>query len=229
MGSGPSWTARMGRGGEEGRIRLGTGRRGEPVAVFGDALKRMSNQLTYLYTDGSRYWYDTRPTVNRLARDRAQNISPEVVNQDIVTRLKKVSRTRDFDGAHVAPLQTSDVIDEPQARVVVLAGAGRTFCAGLDLAGEGEAARLDAAAGSFATHGLAVDGLEHAPVEAGGGRPTPARSVTAISALTYMPQPSAWRLCSSASSAHRSEPTGPASTSGFSTTRHSCEATAGRT
>ena len=29
----------------------------------------MSGQLTYLYSDGSRYWYDTRPTVTKLARD----------------------------------------------------------------------------------------------------------------------------------------------------------------
>lgn len=120
IGSAPSVAAQTVRGVEEVRIRLATVQPGEPVAVFGDALKRMSNQLTYLYTDGSRYWYDTRPTVNRLARDRAQNISPDMVNQEIVARLKKVPRTRDFDGAHVAPLQTSDVIDEPQVRVVVL-------------------------------------------------------------------------------------------------------------
>ncbi|HMN11516.1 MAG TPA: DUF499 domain-containing protein [Bellilinea sp.] len=120
IGSAPSVTAQTVRGVEEVRIRLATLQPGEPIPVFGDAIKRMSNQLTYLYTDGSRYWYDTRPTVNRLARDRAQNISPDVVGQDIVTRLKKVPRSRDFDGAHVAPLHTSDVIDEPQARVVVL-------------------------------------------------------------------------------------------------------------
>lgn len=120
VGSAPSVAAQTVRGVEEVRIRLATVQPGESVPVFGDALRRMSNQLTYLYTDGSRYWYDTRPTVNRLARDRAQNISPDVVNQEIVSRLKKVPRTRDFDGAHVAPLQTSDVIDEPQVRVVVL-------------------------------------------------------------------------------------------------------------
>ncbi len=30
---------------------------------LGDALRRMAGQLTYLYTDGSRYRYDTHPTV----------------------------------------------------------------------------------------------------------------------------------------------------------------------
>jgi len=120
IGSAPSVAAQAVRGVEEVRIRLATVQPGEPIAVFGDALKRMSNQLTYLYTDGSRYWYDTRPTVNRLARDRAQTYPAEVVNQEIVARLRKEGRIRDFDGAHVAPLQTSDIIDEPQVRVVVL-------------------------------------------------------------------------------------------------------------
>ena len=120
VGSAPSVTAQSVRGVEEVRIRLATVQPGEQVAIFGDALKRMSNQLTYLYTDGSRYWYDTCPTVNRLARDRAQIIAEEIVGQEIVTRLKKEPRTRDFDGVHVAPLQSSDVIDEPQTRIVVL-------------------------------------------------------------------------------------------------------------
>ncbi len=122
IGSAPSVAAQTVRGVEKVRIGLATAQPGESLPIFGDALKRMGNQLTYLYTDDSRYryWYDTRPTVNRLARDRAQNISPDVVKQDIVARLKKISRTRDFGGAHVAPLQTSDVIDEPQVRVVVL-------------------------------------------------------------------------------------------------------------
>ena len=61
IGSAPSVTAQSVRGLEEIRVRLGCAQPGEPSAVFGDALRRMSGQLTYLYTDGSRYWYDTRP------------------------------------------------------------------------------------------------------------------------------------------------------------------------
>src|SRR5690606_8419758 len=46
--------------------------------------------------------------------------SADVVNQEIVVRLRKEPPVRDFDGRHVAPLHTSDIIDEPQVRVVVL-------------------------------------------------------------------------------------------------------------
>ena len=120
VGSAPSVAAQTVRGVEEVRIRLATVQPGETGAVFGDALKRMSNQLTYLYTDGNRYWYDTRPTVNRLASDRAQNIPADLVTQEVIARLKKISRSRALPVVHVAPLDSSDVLDEARARVVVL-------------------------------------------------------------------------------------------------------------
>jgi predicted AAA+ superfamily ATPase len=120
IGSAPSVTGMRIRGLEEVRIRLGCAQPGEPAAVFGDALRRMSGLLTYLYTDGTRYWYDTRPTVNKLARDRAQSYSKAEVDAELVERLRRVPKNRDFNAFHVAPPETSDVVDESRARVVVL-------------------------------------------------------------------------------------------------------------
>ena len=120
IGSAPSVAEQRVRGLEEIRLRLGCAQPGEPAAVFGDALRRMGVQLTYLYTDGSRYWYDTRPTVNKLARDRAQSFAREEVNAEIIDRLRAVSKNRDFAAFHVSPPETSDVVDEARARVVVL-------------------------------------------------------------------------------------------------------------
>ncbi len=120
MGSAPSVAAQRVRGLEEARIRLGCAQPGESAPIFGDALRRMSSQLTYLYSDGSRYWYDTRPTVNRLAQDRAQALAPAEVRQEIVNRLQKAPRNRDFAAFHVAPPGSGDVADEDRARIVVL-------------------------------------------------------------------------------------------------------------
>jgi predicted AAA+ superfamily ATPase len=120
IGSAPSVAGQHVRGLEEIRIRLGCAQPGEPAAAFGDALRRMSGALTYLYTDGSRYWYDTRPTVNKLARDRAQAFKAVDVEAAIITRLRKVPKNRDFAAFHVAPPATSDVVDESVVRVVVL-------------------------------------------------------------------------------------------------------------
>ncbi len=121
VGSAPSVAAQSVRGIEEVRIRLATVQPGEQIAVFSDALRRMSNRLTYLYTDGSRYWYDTHPTVNRMAQDRAQNIRADLVDQEAIDRLRAVRfRREDFAAAHIAPQSSEDVADEPRARVVVL-------------------------------------------------------------------------------------------------------------
>ena len=120
IGSAPSVAEMRVRGLEEIRIRFGCAQPGEPAAVFGDALRRMGGQLTYLYTDGSRHWYDTRPTVNKLARDRAQSYSGQEMHAEIVARLRSVPKNRDFAAFHVAPPETSDVVDDDRARVVVL-------------------------------------------------------------------------------------------------------------
>jgi hypothetical protein len=121
VGSAPSVAGQSVRGVEEVRIRLATVQPGEQLAAFNDALRRMGNQLTYLYTDGSRYWYDTRPTVNRMAQDRAQNINPDWVYQEAIGRLRAVKyRREDFAAAHIAPQSSGDVADEWRTRVVVL-------------------------------------------------------------------------------------------------------------
>jgi len=121
VGSAPSVAGQSVRGVEEVRIRLATVQPGEQLAIFNDALRRMSNQLTYLYSDGSRYWYDTRPTVNRMAQDRAQNIHSDSVYQEAIDRLRAVKfRREDFTASHVAPQNSGDVADEWRARVVVL-------------------------------------------------------------------------------------------------------------
>jgi predicted AAA+ superfamily ATPase len=121
IGSAPTAGTQSGRGLEEVRIRLAVAQPGEQIAMFGDALRRLSNQLTYLYGDGGRYWYDTRPTVNRMAQDRAQNYPLDEVHGEIVDRLRAIKPSRDqFPLAHIAPLGSADISDEPRARVVVL-------------------------------------------------------------------------------------------------------------
>ncbi len=115
------------RGMEEGRVCLGVVQPGENVAVFTDALRRMGNSLTYLYSDGSRYWYDTHPTVNRLAQERASSVKPHEADTELMNRLRKIQLPRgDIRGVHAAPESSADVGDDPTVRIVVLP-PGRTY------------------------------------------------------------------------------------------------------
>jgi len=124
IGSAPSVSAQKARGVEEVRIKLGCVQPGESPAVFGDALRRLSEELTYLYSDASRYWFDTHPTIARIASDRAAlyERTPNLVEDEIVRRIRtSVGRERgEFVAVHVIPVNSGDVPDEPCARLVIL-------------------------------------------------------------------------------------------------------------
>ncbi|OAT81704.1 Swt1 family HEPN domain-containing protein [Desulfotomaculum copahuensis] len=125
MGSAPAAAApgqkSRQQGLEEVRIKLGCVQPGESPGTFGDALRRLGEQLTYLYTNEKRYWFDTRPSVNRIAADRAERIDPGYVEEEIVGRLKKIKDRGELAGVHVAsPSPGADVPDEQSARLVIL-------------------------------------------------------------------------------------------------------------
>jgi hypothetical protein len=119
LGSAPSVAAERVRGLEEVRIKLGCVQPGEASAAFGDALRRLTEHLVYLYSDGSRYWFDTHRNVNREAEDRAAQYRIEAVEDKIVERLRRIRERADFGGVHMCP-DSADVPDEQTARLVVL-------------------------------------------------------------------------------------------------------------
>ncbi len=128
VGSAPAATRPGVRGVEEVRIYLATVQPGESAASFSDALRRMSSQLTYLYSDGSRYWYDTHPTVNRIAEDRAQAIPLDQVHQEAVRRLKAERyRREDFPAVHIAPQSSGDIPDDNAHVRLVVFGLERVY------------------------------------------------------------------------------------------------------
>jgi predicted AAA+ superfamily ATPase len=122
MGSAPTMAAAH-KGIEDRRVKLGCVMPGESPAVFGDALRRMAGAATYLYQDGSHYWYSTQPTVTKLADDRAEQLKrePDKVVHEIEQRLRKdLVRTGDFARIHPMPQSGADVPDDLDARLIVL-------------------------------------------------------------------------------------------------------------
>ncbi len=123
MGSAPTLRA-ANRGIEDRRIKLGCVQPGESVATFGDALRRLTDQATYLYIDGNRYWISTQPNVNRTAQERADQFLSDryPVWEEIIKRLKADKNRGEFSAIHVAPDSTADIPDDPTlgVRLVVL-------------------------------------------------------------------------------------------------------------
>ena len=122
LGSAPTGTAAH-RGIEDRRVKLGCVMPGESPMVFDDALRRLSAAATYLYKDGSRYWYSTQPTVTKLADDRAEQLKrdPDKVVEELDRRLRAdLHRTGDFSRIHAMPQSGQEVPDDLDARLVVL-------------------------------------------------------------------------------------------------------------
>lgn len=122
LGSAPTAGA-SNRGLEDRRVKLGCVMPGESPAVFGDALRRLTSAATYLYTDGPRYWYDTQPTVTKLADDRAEQLKrdPDAVHHELELRLRRdIEQRGEFSRVHPLPSSGSDVPDDTEAKLVVL-------------------------------------------------------------------------------------------------------------
>src|SRR5207248_5784454 len=124
LGSAPT-AAAANRGVEDRRVKLGCVMPGESPAVFGDALRRLAATATYLYQDGSRFWYATQPTVTKLAEDRAEQLKrdpiPDSVAQELDQRLRAdLRKAGDFSRIHPLPRSNADVSDDLDSRLVVL-------------------------------------------------------------------------------------------------------------
>ena len=121
MGSAPSVREQANRGISERQIKLATAQPGNPPGVFSDALRQMTNSLSHLYNDGSRYWYDTRPNLNRTASDIAAGYEEWQLRDEAIRRLKQENtRQSGFASVHIAPASSGEVPDEQSARLVAL-------------------------------------------------------------------------------------------------------------
>ncbi|MDA8312150.1 MAG: Swt1 family HEPN domain-containing protein [Actinomycetota bacterium] len=122
LGSAPTQQA-ANRGIDDRAVKLGCVQPGETPATFGDALRRLTDNATYLYVDGQRYWFSLQPSVTRLAQDRAaSHFSDDDVDEEIRRRLVAATRAGnrgDFATVHPAPRTPAEVPDEAEARLVV--------------------------------------------------------------------------------------------------------------
>lgn len=105
---------------EDRRLRLATVQPGESPGVFGDALRRLAEQSSYLYVDGSRYWFSTQPNVRRVAEQIARELDADTVRETLLRMLRELAGRPHGHALQVAPADPADVPDEPELRLVLL-------------------------------------------------------------------------------------------------------------
>lgn len=119
LGSAPSSKEQKNRGLEDLRIMLGVIQPEENVSVFKDALSTLSQRLSYLYSQGNRYWFDSHPNLRKTVEDRANRFEDDEVYAEVVRRLHLSKEKGDFAGIHICP-DNDYIEDDDSARLVVL-------------------------------------------------------------------------------------------------------------
>ena len=78
LGSAPS-AGSANRGIDAARVLLGCAKPGDELDFYRDALAKLGDTLRYLFRNGDRVWYDTRPNLNRTVQEKADRISGQAV------------------------------------------------------------------------------------------------------------------------------------------------------
>lgn len=123
MGTAPGAT-RERKGINDQSVKLACVMPGEPIAVFGDALRRLGDRGRYIQQDGDRYWIDTSPNLNRTAEDYRESYlrqKDELIAELNTLISKEAAKRGDFAGVHTAQIDSSGIPDEPSTRLVLLA------------------------------------------------------------------------------------------------------------
>jgi hypothetical protein len=102
-------------------LRLACAEPGDQLAIFGEALRELTERATYLYEEAGRYWFSTQPTLNRLAEDRAQALPGHEVDAAIAQVLSEdASHPGGFHRVFAAPDDPITVDEAPALSLVIL-------------------------------------------------------------------------------------------------------------
>lgn len=94
---------------------------GDVLGNIGSALDGLQEKSSHYYFEGGRFWYDTQPSLNRLAAERAAQLSLDAVHGEVATRLKRVFKgSTDVIADVVHPESSSDVDEADYLRLVVV-------------------------------------------------------------------------------------------------------------
>ena len=102
------------------RINLAVVRPGEGAAVYGDALGRMTGSLYYLYEREGRRYFHNEENLNRLAADRAREMTESQVHKQIFDLLNSAVPSPRRRAVALCPPDSAAIPDDPRARLVVL-------------------------------------------------------------------------------------------------------------
>jgi len=100
------------------RLRVAFLREGIPFPIVGDAIKRLDDELYFLHSDKSLYYFLSRANLNRIIIDKEEAVREEDIEEEIKNRIQKIAGS-EFD-VIVWPRSPSDIGESKKLRLVVL-------------------------------------------------------------------------------------------------------------
>ena len=113
-----SATGRAVKGISQQQIHLGVVEPGQGVAVYNDALSRMTGNLYFLYNLDDRCYFHTQENLNKVAIDRAAEYTEDDIHSEIVSRLHRAIG-RD-SSVQICPTSPELVKDSETVQYVIL-------------------------------------------------------------------------------------------------------------
>ena len=103
------------------QINLGVVMPGHGAAVYSEAVQTMDGELYHFYrgTDG-RYYFDSQENLNKVVNDRAAELGHEVVDDEIIRRLREFNQTNTNRAVAACPQSSAQVRDDGHVRLVIL-------------------------------------------------------------------------------------------------------------
>lgn len=109
------------KGKDRKSITLGVAMPGDVLGNIGSALDGLQEKSSHYYAEDGRFWYDTQPSLNRLAAERAAQLSLEAVHGEVSARLKRAFKgSTDVIADVVHPESSADVDDSDHLRLIVV-------------------------------------------------------------------------------------------------------------
>jgi predicted AAA+ superfamily ATPase len=116
LGSCPSGAI---RGIDTNRIHLGVAQPKQRITTYTEALTEMRGNLYYFYADDSRYYFHTEENLNKVAIDRANEISDSEIHGHIVSEVTEAARQH-RSRLIICPQDLDTIPDKDELRLVIL-------------------------------------------------------------------------------------------------------------
>jgi hypothetical protein len=100
------------------RLRLSFLRPDVPPAIVGDAIRRLEEELWFLYFDKALYYFLNQPNLNRVIIDREELIKDEEIEDEIKAAIEK-ALTSEFE-VYFWPKANSDIPDTRKIKLIIL-------------------------------------------------------------------------------------------------------------